>query len=64
MYAQDDHDLECNGERQYNLGAELCEINENKGCGITVACQYLRDASQYLNFHALVMSKKDLIDMA
>jgi len=41
MYAQDDHDLECHGERQYNLGAELCEINENKGCGITVACQYL-----------------------
>jgi len=43
MYAQDDHDLECHGERQYNLGAELCEINENKGCGITVACQYHLD---------------------
>jgi len=44
MYAQDDHDLECHGERQYNLGAELCEINENKGCGITVACQYRWDS--------------------
>ena len=47
MYAQDDYDLECHGERQYNLGAELCEINENKGCGITVACQYRGGPCRY-----------------